>query len=389
MCQTAITDIERAYATEHPTLAKLYYLLGNVYAAQHRRLDALRALRRALSIQEKVLGQEHSDVADTLSVLAFRYTASPATVADYTEAKKLLVRAVSIKEKLHKDDPSLAFDLDQLCTVYTELTNFTEAEETCLRAVAMIERIKGPRDPQVAVSLTHLAHCYSRQAKFAEAEPLYSRATSIDPSASSALFGLAGIYRHRGNYTESEKLHRRALHLRQTVFGSDSAPVVDILESYAGLLWKMGRTREATEIEDRIKKPYAGVVSNIQVSLLELEETVCAVLHLCPRKGRTVVLSSVSDLTRIVMSKEARERILEQLRHPLGYVSEANRLGTQVITGAPVEVANQLQRVLHDVLPRFEQVIGSDDWKSVASADETTKIVNALKDLRQQIDFIE
>ncbi len=67
------------------------------------------------------------------------------------------------------------------------------------------------------------------------------------------MHNLALLYEAQGRYAEAEPLYQRALTIREQVLGPESPKTVATVESYALLLRKMQREKEATSLEERVK----------------------------------------------------------------------------------------------------------------------------------------
>ena len=59
------------------------------------------------------------------------------------------------------------------------------------------------------------------------------------------------LYRDQKRYAEAEPLFQRALTVQEKAFGPDHSKVISILEDYAALLEKMNRTAEARPLGAR------------------------------------------------------------------------------------------------------------------------------------------
>jgi len=82
--------------------------------------EAVSLLKQVLAIREKILGQEHPDVASSLSNLAGLYKAQ----GDYEQAKPLYERALAIFEKVRgqgKGHPDVSFNISNLASNLAEL----------------------------------------------------------------------------------------------------------------------------------------------------------------------------------------------------------------------------------------------------------------------------
>ena len=69
-----------------------------------------------------------------------------------------------------------------------------------------------------------------------------------------SLNNLALLYYTQGKYAEAEPLYTRALEIDEKALGPDHPNVATTLENYAALLRETQRNAEATEMEARAKE---------------------------------------------------------------------------------------------------------------------------------------
>ena len=212
--------------------------------------EAIPLAEKALAIREKVLGQEHPDVALSLNNLAMLYESQ----GNYTKAEPLLVRSLAIKEKvLGQKHPDVATSLNNLAGLYESQGNYAKAEPLYLRSLAINEKVLGKEHPEVATNLNNLALLYRTQGNYAKAEPLLVRSLAIKekvlgqehPDVATILNNLAGLYESQGNYTKAEPLYLRSLAIKEKVLGQEHPDVATILNNLAGLYESQGNYAKA------------------------------------------------------------------------------------------------------------------------------------------------
>jgi tetratricopeptide (TPR) repeat protein len=102
--------------------------------------------------------------------------------------------------------------------------------------------------PRVARTLNNLAIIYYRLRRYADAEPLFQRSSSIlekvsGPSdefdVAQILCNLADLYRAQSRYTDAEALYKRALVIREAAHGPDhiSMPLVAVAPDHVRPSW--------------------------------------------------------------------------------------------------------------------------------------------------------
>ena len=147
-----------------------------LYTAKADYTKAEPLYERSLRIFEKVLGEDHPNVASSLNNLAELYR----TQGQYEQAEPIYQRSLAIKENtLGKDHPSVATSLNNLAELYRTQGKYEQAEPIYQRSLAIKENTLGKDHPSVATSLNNLALLYKAQGKYEQAEPIYERSLAI------------------------------------------------------------------------------------------------------------------------------------------------------------------------------------------------------------------
>jgi tetratricopeptide (TPR) repeat protein len=132
------------------------------------------------------------------------------------EAERHFNQALGMMRSLQPQQPYI---LNELALIYETQNKYKQAEELYLRSLQLLEKYRGPEDPEVATTLHHLAELYEVQGDYGKAEPSY----------------------------------QKALALREKALGPDHLYVAYLLEDYSSLLKKTGRQTEANELQVRVK----------------------------------------------------------------------------------------------------------------------------------------
>ena len=144
--------------------------------------------------------------------------------AQYTEAEPFFQQALSIDEKVRGlEHHDIAVDLNNLATLYEDQSKYTQAELLLQQALTIDQNVLGPEHLDVAISLHNLAWVYYVEGKHTLAEPLQKKALTIrerelgpeHPVVAQSLENLAAIYRAQGKYTHVEVLYKRALAINE------------------------------------------------------------------------------------------------------------------------------------------------------------------------------
>ena len=218
------------------------------HAGRYGEAEAL--VQEALSIRRELLGDHHSNVANSLNNLASLYQAQ----GRFREAKPLVQDALSIRrEQLGDSHPDVASSLSSLALLYQAQGRFEDADPLYMEALRIHREQFGDSHPNVATSLSNLASLYQAQGRYREAEPLHLEALRIrreqlddsHPNVATSLSNLASLYQAQGRYREAELLAQEALSIRREKLGESHPDVAGSLNNLAGLYQVQGRFRAA------------------------------------------------------------------------------------------------------------------------------------------------
>ena len=156
---------------------------------------------------------------------------------------------------LAQSDPGL----DGLNRTVVELYlagRYAEGLPLAASAVALAERVKGPRDPAVATALNNYGEFLNRANRAPEAEEVYRRAVAIDEAAKSKglsrdLNNLGSMLRSAHRLPEAEKLYVRALAVDERNVGPRHRDVARDLNNIALLLRDEGKETDAEPLQRR------------------------------------------------------------------------------------------------------------------------------------------
>ena len=256
LAERALAIREKLLGQEHPDVAESLNNLAVLYREQGNYAQAEPLFQRALAIREKAFGQEHPDFAESLNNLGELYRLQ----GNYTQAEPLFQRALAIREKvLGQQHPDFAESLHNLAVLYWLQGNYAQAELLSQRALAIREKAFGQEHRDVAESFTTLAVLYLVQGNYAQAEPLSQRALAIlekvlgqqHPDVAAALINLAAVYKEQGNYAQAEPLFQRALAIYEKVLGPEHPLVATNLNNLADLYWEQGNYAQAEVLYQR------------------------------------------------------------------------------------------------------------------------------------------
>ena len=176
-------------------------------------------------------------------------------------ADRLFKAALDVKSTvLGKQHLSLANSYDSLGALSMARHHEQEAESYFNDALEITEKIQPPEHPQVYSRIDKLGKCLILEGKLAEAEQLYTRAQTLwqkEPSncgnEARAMYALGSLYAQEKKYAEAEPLLSRAMLAQEQFQGPDSIGLVPYIERYAYVLYYLGRRDEVAELHLRSK----------------------------------------------------------------------------------------------------------------------------------------
>lgn len=181
----------------------------------------------------------------------------------YWEAKTFYHYALKLFEQDDKKPITqlqMGLVLKCLGQLYQEQENYPEAETAYLRALLVIESLRGIVHPDVAFILHSLVNLAVDQGNYRGAVPLLERAQLIerrsypeldDRSAATMLYHDADRLLEQGELAEAEALLQRALTLDEQRHGSEHPAVIDDLTLLAHVLLRQEKLAEADTLARR------------------------------------------------------------------------------------------------------------------------------------------
>lgn len=173
-------------------------------------------LRRALEVDQSVLGPAHRNTTTHLNNLAQLLNVT----SRRDEAEQLMRQALAIDEtNLGPAHPDVAIRLNNLAALLIDTNRLAEVEPLIRRALAIQEMSYGANHPYVAIALNNLAEFFRATNRLADAEPLMHRALAIHeqtcglnhPQVAMGLNNLAMLLHETNRSSRAEPLLRRAL----------------------------------------------------------------------------------------------------------------------------------------------------------------------------------
>lgn len=231
-----------------------------MYRHQRRLPEAEALIREALGIRQKIFGNEHLDVADSLHNLSI-------VLADQgkgAESEERAREVLAMRRRLLGEEHALvAAALVDVAYALGFTSKLEEAESLQREALAMQRKLLGDEHPDVSVSLSSLGDRMRQRGNVAEAQTVSSAALSIQrkllgddsPDVMFSLSSLGATLEAQGKLVEAEAAHREALVLWRKREGNASPRALSALESVARVLKAQKTFGDAEQFVDETLTP--------------------------------------------------------------------------------------------------------------------------------------
>jgi serine/threonine-protein kinase len=175
--QQALALYTQVYGDRHPLVSDCLVNLGAIQYERAKYPDAERYYRQAIEITQAWFGRDHYQTAANLTMLARVLNRTPER---QVEAREVLGQALAIRERVYgPKHPRVASTVNELGAVALGANRLDEAEQHFLRVVAIYRETYGTKHYLTGIGLSNLASTYMAEKRFADAEQLFREAIEI------------------------------------------------------------------------------------------------------------------------------------------------------------------------------------------------------------------
>jgi len=224
--ERALAIDEKALGPEHTSVATIANNLGSVLQDLGDLAGAKRCFERALAIDEKAFGPEHTSVARDVNNLGLVLKDQ----GDLAGAKRCFERALAIDEKAFgPEHTSVATNANNLGSVLQDLGDLAGAKRCFERALAIDEKAFGPEHTSVAIRVNNLGLVLKDQGDLAGAKRCFERALAIDEKAfgpehtsvATIANNLGLVLQDQGDLAGAKRCYERSIRILQKFLGDD------------------------------------------------------------------------------------------------------------------------------------------------------------------------
>ncbi len=248
-----LVDEEPIDTEEAKFWAQILYNAASYMWHQGMHTKAEEMIQGSISARTRILGAEHSDTLDSVSVLPIILQ----TKGKYEEAEQITRRVLESAEKVRGEEHSdTLYVVHNLGLALCYQGKYEEAELMYRRVLEGFEKALGKEHPHSLTSASNLAQVLRCQGKYDEAEQMHRRVLERTekvrgkehPDTTSRAVGLANVLWDRGKYEEAEQMHRRALEGREKTLGKAHPDTLMSINNLAVTLLDQGKYGEAEQM---------------------------------------------------------------------------------------------------------------------------------------------
>ncbi len=230
---------------ENSESAHSLFLLAQAYQANGDYDKAEKVYLRILQIAKKIFGEKHENYATTLNDLGSLYRAT----GQFAKAATLLEKACEILRQLRgQDNANYATYLGNLAGAYNDMGELGKAGSLYAQAHDICRRSLGREHTAYARSVNNLARFYKSAGRYADAEPLYLESADLcrhtagedHPNYAICIHNLARLYLDMGQHANAETMLRKAIAVSRKALRQEHPDFASFLSSLGGLYESMG-----------------------------------------------------------------------------------------------------------------------------------------------------
>jgi serine/threonine-protein kinase len=235
----ASREIDTQFADQLEVKAALHSTIGSAFTALHEMDDAGRHIKESLEIRRQLVGDDHPDVATSLSELADFEVAKGWDIPTGARADSLAERAYAIRRaRLGDEHPDVTASIIQLAGLHEMASRHAKADSLYSEALARTRHRVGDDDPSVASLLQARASVLANLDRRAEADSSLRTALAIfgrkypgDHEAKSACLRELGFL--TPSAAEKESLLIEHVAMERRLWGDDHPNLIQSLSTLA------------------------------------------------------------------------------------------------------------------------------------------------------------
>ena len=250
--ERALTLAEKVYGQDHPIVATIVNNIGGVLRDLGDMQAAKQNFERALKIDENTNGPDHPNVSIRVNNLGLVLQ----DLGDMQGAKQHFERALKIDETTYGlDHPRVAINVNNLGLVLQDMGDLQRAKQHFERALKIDENTNGPDHPNIAGYVNNLGLVLQDMGELQGAKEHFERALKIyeitygpdHPNVAIDVNNLGLVLQALGELQGAKQHFERALKIYETTYGPDHPNVAIDVNNLGGVLRDLGDLQGAKE----------------------------------------------------------------------------------------------------------------------------------------------
>ena len=221
------------YAGALVNLGMIYSNMNKFEKAEYKYLEA-----KSL-FEDSLRNNKHPFYFNCMSNLGREYL----KYSKLDKAESVFKELIEIRKKESAKNASYALTLSYLAGVYSEMSNYDDAERLYIESIKILENLNSTENVQHLRPMLNLAIMYWTKGEFDRAESLYLKGIDVlktSGNTESEMYGrylgdLATLYLDMGDYKNAESMLIEALEIRQKIFGKESSTYAQTLNNLGNL----------------------------------------------------------------------------------------------------------------------------------------------------------
>jgi nucleoside phosphorylase/tetratricopeptide (TPR) repeat protein len=258
--------------------------LAYILSSQGRHEEAEQMYREVLKEREKTLGKDHPDILTSMNSLALILF----NLGKHKDAMQMHQQILKQREKtLGKDHPDTLTSMSNLALVLFELGRYKRAKEMQEQVLTQREKLLGKDHPDILTSMSNLAIVFSKQGKNAEAEQMHQqvfkkreRILGKDhPSTLASMDNLAAVLFEQGRHKEAEQIYRQAFKQKEKTLGKYHPDTLNSMDNLAKTLYEQDKSKEAEKMHRQVLKQREGTLGKSHPDTLASMDSLAQTLY--------------------------------------------------------------------------------------------------------------
>ena len=279
---------EKVLPENHPDIATSYNNVGYVYGELGDHKKELEFKLKALAIQEKVLPENHPDIATSYNNVGYAY----GELGDHKKALEYYLKTLAIREKvLPENQPDIAASYNNVGYAYGKLGDHKKALEYKLKALAIQEKVLPENHPDIATSYNNVGYAYGELGDNKKKLDYYLKALAIrekvlpenHPDIAASYINVGCAYDDLGEHKKTLEYCLKALAIREKVLPENHPDIATSYNNVAYAYYELGEHKKELEyylkalaIEEKVlpknHPDIATSYNNIGATYMDLKE---------------------------------------------------------------------------------------------------------------------